>query len=108
MSDRGSQQSGSNAGSQAEANEPKGPENPLTEEVLQAGLSMIKRTANGASYAFSTLTLEEKELDDLGGDMLSGYQHLINASFAKNVIPDISVVQFMTHLLQLNASENKI
>jgi len=64
MSEDGSQ---NEEGSQkaAEEEEVKGPENPLTEEMLQSGLSLIRRTPNGASYSFSTLNLEEKEIDFL-------------------------------------------
>ena len=69
MSEEGSQ---AEEGSQKGEEEQKGPENPLQDDMLQAGLSLIRRTSNGASYAFSTLTLEEKEIDFLG-DSIGGH-----------------------------------
>jgi hypothetical protein len=105
MSQDGSQNE--DEGSQKAPEEEKGPEMPLTEEMLTSGLSLIRRTPNGASYAFSTLTLEEKEIDWLGDD-LGNHKHLLNISLAKNAIPNIDCVQKMSGLLQLNASENKI
>lgn len=68
---------------------------------------MIRRTPNGGSYAFSTLILEEKEIDWLGDD-LGNHKHLLNISLAKNALPNVDCVSQMSGLLQMNASENKI
>ena len=75
--------------------------------MLTSGLSLIRRTPNGGSYAFSTLILEEKEIDWLGDD-LGNHKHLLNISLAKNALPNVDCVSQMSGLLQMNASENKI
>lgn len=79
----------------------------LKVEQIVAGLSQISKTFDGASYAFTNLVLEEKELEELG-DSLRSYNHLRVLSLAKNQFKDISDVQYLPHLLTINASENQI
>ena len=69
------------------------------------GLTQISKTYDGASYAFTNLNIEEKELEELG-ETLRAYQHLRNISMAKNQLKDISDVVYIPHLLVLNAGEN--
>ena len=42
------------------------PKNILKAEQIVAGLSQISKTHEGASYAFTNLLLEDKELEELG------------------------------------------
>lgn len=83
------------------------PKNILKVDQIMPGLSQISKTYDGASYAFTNLIIEEKELEELG-ETLRGYQHLRNLSLAKNQLKDISEVLYIPHLLVLNASENQI
>jgi Leucine-rich repeat (LRR) protein len=53
------------------------------------------------------LTLEEKELEELG-EHLRAYQHLRFLSLSKNQLKDVSDVIYLPFLLTLNASENQI
>lgn len=81
------------------------PKNILKAEQIVAGLSQISKTHDGASYAFTNLVLEEKELEELG-ESLRSYLHLRVLSLAKNQFKDISDVLYIPNLLTLNASEN--
>ena len=83
------------------------PKNILKVEQIVAGLSQISKTHDGASYAFTNLVLEEKELEELG-EGLRSYLHLRVLSLAKNQFKDISDVLYIPNLLTLNASENQI
>jgi len=80
--------------------EPEDPRTTLKKETVIEGLSLIQRTAgnnkiiinlDGQSYAYSTLNMEEKEIQELG-DVLNTYVHLQNVNLNKNDIRDISVV----------------
>jgi hypothetical protein len=42
------------------------PKNILKVEQIVAGLSQIEKTHDGASYAFTNLVLDEKEIEELG------------------------------------------
>jgi len=59
----------------AEQQEQAPPKNILKVEQIVAGLSQIEKTHDGASYAFTNLVLDEKELEELG-EALRSYQHL--------------------------------
>lgn len=58
---------------------------------------------DGRSYAYSTLNLEEKEIQELG-ELLKPYVHLANLNLSKNDIRDISCVSELPHLLTFNCS----
>ena len=62
---------------------PEEPKNFLKLEQIQSGLSQISRTHDGASYAYTSLNLEEKELEELG-DLLRQYSHLRFINLSKN------------------------
>ena len=64
-------------------------------------------TADGSSYAFAHLTLEEKEIQELGV-LLRPYVHLQNINLSKNQLIDISELMHLPYLLQLNVSSNQI
>jgi hypothetical protein len=59
------------------------PKNILKLDQIVAGLSQISKTHDGASFAYTNLTLEEKELEELG-EHLRAYQHLRFLSLSKN------------------------
>lgn len=63
----------------------------------------MQRTADGKSYAYSTLNLEEKEIQELD-DLLKPYVHLSNLTLSKNDIRDVSCVADLPNLLSFAAS----
>lgn len=89
----------------------------LKQEQINESLSLVQRTAgknftkinklrtnlDGKSYAYSTLNLEEKEIQELE-DLLKPYVHLSNLNLSKNDIRDISCVADLPNLLSLTAN----
>ena len=61
----------------------------------------------GVSYAFTKLNLENKNVQDLT-DCIGNYKHLRDINLSHNDIKDISEVQRLDHLVNLQASHNKI
>ena len=83
------------------------PKNILKLEQIHEGLSSIQRSFDGTTYAFVNLTLEEKEIQELG-QLLRSYQHLRNVNLSKNELKDVAEVVHFPHLLNLNLSTNQI
>lgn len=64
---------------------PEPPKVVLEAKNIKEGLALLKRTPDGASYAFSTLTIEEPETPfEVMGDDIKEYKNLLNVSVAKN------------------------
>ena len=62
---------------------PEEPKNFLKQEMITAGLSQVAKTFDGASYAYSHLTVEEKEIEELG-ELLGNYANLRFLNLSKN------------------------
>jgi Leucine-rich repeat (LRR) protein len=90
-----------------EGAEPVAPKNILKAEQIVPGLSHIAKTHDGASYAFTNLVLEEKELEELG-ESLRPFQHLRFLSLSKNQLKDVSEILHLPFLLTFQAAENQI
>jgi len=91
-----------NNSQQEEQQEEEPPRTFLKQEQINEGLSVIARTADGKSYAYSTLNLEEKEQLQELGELLKPYQHLVNLNLSKNEdLRDISAVAELPNLLTL-------
>jgi len=52
-----------------ENEEEQEPKNILSNEIIHKNLSQIKRTIEGNGFAFTSLNLKEKELEDLGAEL---------------------------------------
>lgn len=87
--------------------EPEEPKNILKLQMIMDNLSQIDNTSGGDTYAFTTLILEEKELEGLGDD-IKAYVNLRNISICKNQIKSINELSALHDLLILKASENAI
>lgn len=83
------------------------PKNILKVEQIVAGLSQVSKTHDCTSYAFTSLNLEEKELEEMG-ECLRQYQHLRFLSLSKNQLKEVSEVLYIPFMLTLNLSENQI
>ena len=91
----------------------------MTPDVVATGLTHIAGTHSkfsyfksntnigGVSYAFTKLNLENKNVQDLT-DCIGNYKHLRDINLSHNDIKDISEVQRLDHLVNLQASHNKI
>ena len=62
---------------------------------------------DGRSYAYSTLTLEEKEIQELA-DVLVPYKHLSHVKLNQNDIRDVSSLAELPYLLTLEAKTNSV
>lgn len=63
--------------------------------------------SDGSSYAYTSLSLAEKEVQELG-EHLRPYVHLQNLNLSKNDIRNIEEVIHLEFLLSINASTNSI
>ena len=97
-------------GEEEEGGEPKPDPNAEKKRVhviFKAGLSQVNKTYDNSGYAYTNLTLQEKELKDLH-DILNNYPHLKHINVAQNEIQNIDSVAAVPYLLTLNASTNLI
>lgn len=83
------------------------PKNILKPEQIVGGLSHVAKTHDGASYAYTNLVLEEKELEELG-EALRNYQHLRFLSVSKNQLKDVSEILHLPFLLTFQSAENQV
>ena len=65
------------------------------------------RKIDGSSYAFTALTIEEKEVEDFGSE-LQNYEHLQHLYWKTNAIRDIACIGHLPHLLTVDANTNAI
>jgi internalin A len=87
--------------------EPEDPKNILQQETINENLSQIDTTSDGKSCAFTTLTLEEKEIEVLG-DAIKKYTELRNINVSKNQLTSIEELGELPNVLLLKAMENQI
>lgn len=83
------------------------PKNFLKQETIIENLSQVDTTSGGDTYAFTTLILEEKEIEILG-DAIKSYIHLRNINLNRNQLKSIEELSVLTDLLMLTAVENQI
>ena len=87
--------------------EQEDPKNFLTQETINENLSQIDTTSDGNTCAFTTLFLEEKEIEVLG-DAIKNYLHLRNINLNKNQLTSLNELQSLPNLLTLTCFENQI
>ncbi|XP_007503741.1 leucine-rich repeat-containing protein 23 isoform X2 [Monodelphis domestica] len=80
--------------------------NPLTEEVMKEGLSLLCKIGNGLSHAYVKLEAKEKDLSDIS--LLSSYIHLRYVDLSDNRLVDLSPLNGLTHLLWLKVDNNRL
>ena len=79
----------------------------LTPEMVDEGLSSIQKTADGSTYAFSEVCIEDKGLTTIG-EALVEYDHLRVIKFNKNKLESIDKLRSLKYLQILEAKENSI
>ncbi|KAG9353185.1 hypothetical protein JZ751_017761 [Albula glossodonta] len=79
---------------------------PLTQEIIQQGLSLLCRTGNGLSHAFVKLDLKDRRLTDLA--LLSSFVHLRFLDISSNHMADLSPLSALTQLLWLKGDGNLV
>jgi Leucine-rich repeat (LRR) protein len=82
------------------------PRNALNADLIAENISLLARTGNGLSYAFTRLELHGKPITDL--DILESYPHLRYIDVSENNIQDISGLSHLEYLLSLDVHGNHL
>ncbi|XP_020850066.1 leucine-rich repeat-containing protein 23 [Phascolarctos cinereus] len=80
--------------------------NPITEDTMKEGLSLLCKTGSGLSHAYVKLEAKDKELTDIS--LLSSYIHLRYVDLSGNRLSDLSPLNHLTHLLWLKVDHNRL
>ncbi|KAF6120137.1 leucine rich repeat containing 23 [Phyllostomus discolor] len=80
--------------------------NPLTEDMMKEGLSLLCKTGNGLAHAYVKLEVKERDLTDIS--LLRYYIHLRYVDISENHLTDLSPLNHLTHLLWLKADGNRL
>ncbi|XP_042309779.1 leucine-rich repeat-containing protein 23 isoform X2 [Sceloporus undulatus] len=94
------------AGEEEEEEEEPQVSNPLTEDIIKEGLSLLCKTGNGLAHAFVKLEIKEKELTDI--TLIQNFIHLRYVDLSENLIRDMSPLSSLTHLLWLKMDSNRL
>ncbi|KAJ3416665.1 Leucine-rich repeat-containing protein 23 [Chytridiales sp. JEL 0842] len=78
----------------------------LTQDLLAQHISLLARTGNGLSHAYTRLELTGKNLGNI--DLLESYVHLRYLDLSDNSIRDIDPLASLEYLLSVNFQSNKI
>jgi len=78
----------------------------VTEEILSSGLGQLARSGNGIEHAYVRLELKDKQLTDIA--LLSRCKYLRFIDLSGNILTDISALNEIPELCDLNASNNKL
>ncbi|XP_058414894.1 leucine-rich repeat-containing protein 23 [Diceros bicornis minor] len=79
---------------------------PLTEDMMEEGLSLLCKTGNGLAHAYVKLELKERDLTDIY--LLRSYIHVRYVDVSENHLTDLSPLNYLTHLLWLKADGNRL
>ncbi|XP_065842716.1 leucine-rich repeat-containing protein 23-like [Oscarella lobularis] len=80
------------------------PPNPLTEEHVKEGISLLCKVGNGISHAYVKLDVRDKQVTEI--NILNCFVHLRYIDVSENMLRDISALNNLTHLLTLKAENN--
>lgn len=75
-------------------------------ELISEHLSLLARTGNGLSYAYTRLEIHNKPLSNL--DLLEAFPHLRYIDVSENQISDIRGLGHLEYILSLDAHGNNI
>ncbi|KAG8509068.1 Leucine-rich repeat-containing protein 23, partial [Galemys pyrenaicus] len=80
--------------------------NPLREDMMKEGLSLLCKTGNGLAHAYVKLEVKDRDLTDIS--LLCNYIHLRYVDISENHLTDLSPLNHLTHLLWLKADGNQL
>uniref|UniRef100_A0A2K6RY89 Leucine rich repeat containing 23 n=1 Tax=Saimiri boliviensis boliviensis TaxID=39432 RepID=A0A2K6RY89_SAIBB len=80
--------------------------NPLSEDMMKEGLSLLCKTGTGLGHAYVKLEVKERDLTDIY--LLRSYIHLRYVDVSENHLTDLSPLNHLTHLLWLKADGNRL
>ncbi|KAI8806352.1 hypothetical protein BJ742DRAFT_816567 [Cladochytrium replicatum] len=79
---------------------------PLTAEIISGGISLLGRTGNGLSFAYTRLDVKGKGVTSV--EILEGYQHLRYVDLSENSIVDAKPLGALTYLLSIDLHKNNL
>lgn len=103
--EEGDQGQGS-AEAQVEPQSPPPPKNPLTKELLVAGLGLLCKVGNGIDHAYVRADVRGKDLTDI--EALRSYRHLRFVDISENKVGDLSPLEALQDLVSLKADKNPV
>ena len=80
--------------------------NPLSADIVSDGISLLARTGNGLSYAYTKLEFHGKNVNDL--DLLESYPHIRYLDVSENALVNINGISHLEYLLSIDAHGNLI
>ncbi|XP_066472849.1 leucine-rich repeat-containing protein 23 [Tiliqua scincoides] len=106
VEDKGEEGEGEEEEKEAPEEEEPQVSNPLTEEIMKEGLSLLCKTGNGLAHAFVKFEAREKELTDI--TLIQSFIHLRYVDLSDNMLKDLSPLACLTHLLWLKVDGNRL
>ncbi|KAI9363882.1 hypothetical protein DFJ73DRAFT_956341 [Zopfochytrium polystomum] len=101
---------GVNGGDSDVENDPTKPTTPpgvpLTPDVVAQHLSVLARTGNGLSFAYTRLEVRGRNIGNI--DLLEGFVHLRFLDMSDNAITSIDALAFMEYLLAIDFHSNRL
>ncbi|KAJ3106107.1 regulator of ime2 [Phlyctochytrium bullatum] len=82
------------------------PPMPLTVEIVGQHISLLARTGNGLSHAYTRLEIHGKGITEI--DILENYPHLRYIDLSDNNITDIDALASMEYLLAIDFHSNRL
>ena len=90
----------------AETSAPESAKNPLTADLVAQSISLLARTGNGLSYAYTRLEFHAKNVSDL--DLLESYPHLRYVDVSENALVNIDGLKHLEYVLSLDVHGNML
>ncbi|KAJ3064296.1 Leucine-rich repeat-containing protein 23 [Podochytrium sp. JEL0797] len=78
----------------------------LTSDMIGQNISLLARTGNGLSHAYTRLEIHSKNITNI--EILENYLHLRYIDLSENSISDISALYTLEYLLSIDFHANKI
>ncbi|KAJ3149371.1 Leucine-rich repeat-containing protein 23 [Geranomyces variabilis] len=82
------------------------PDNPLSVGLITPAISLLSRTGNGLSHAYTKLTLTSAGITDI--KLLNSYPHLRYVDLSMNAIKDVAPLAALEFLLSADLHGNRI
>lgn len=79
---------------------------PLTAEIVSSSISLLARTGNGLSFAYTRLDVHSKGITDL--DILESFPNLRYVDVSENSLTNIDGLSHLEYILSLDVHSNNL
>ena len=80
--------------------------NPLTADIVSSSISLLARTGNGLSFAYTRLEVHSKGITDL--DILESFPNLRYVDVSENALTNINGLSHLDYILSLDVHSNNL